>query len=364
MKKKSNLIINTLVLFVVTLVAVAALAVVNQITMGPIEQAEINARAEAYRIVYPDAENFAAVDDTEALLENSAEVLANAGYEGCSINDVLAVVDGSGSTIGYAISATTPRGYGGDVQIAVGITKDGKLTGFDVISHSETPGFGARCTEDEFKSQFAGKAASVLTMTKAGAKDDTEFDAISGATITSTAIEGAVNSAIVFYQDAFAGGVQEVEQEPLDPVAIEKAFPNADASSATELEVQPFEMENLTVDYAYQVADGYVVVTSASNGFYGNTSQIALGIGNDDMIKGFYVVKCDGTDGYGKNMETDEFAAMFDGLKADTITTVASGAKAENNEIDAISGATFSTNAVNTAVNGAVEYYNTVLKGE
>lgn len=211
-KKKSGVLVNTIALLAVTFVCVTLLAVVNQITRGPIEQAEIEARAQAYSAVYPSAPGFAEVENTQEMLDSSAELLANSGYSGCSINDVLSVTDGTGAVQGYVVSATSPSGYGGDLQIAVGITKDGQLTGFDVISHSETPGFGAKSTEPEFKSQFAGKPATKLSYSKTGAASETEFDAISGATITSGAVEEAVNSAIVFYQENFAGGVQTSEK--------------------------------------------------------------------------------------------------------------------------------------------------------
>ena len=78
-KKKSGIILNTIVLVIVTLVCVSLLAVVNQITRGPIEQAEINARAEIYKVVYPDADAFAEADNTTEMLEKSAEVMKNAG---------------------------------------------------------------------------------------------------------------------------------------------------------------------------------------------------------------------------------------------------------------------------------------------
>lgn len=199
-KKKSNIFINTLVLLVVTLVCVALLAVVNQFTRGPIEQAEINARAETYRVVYPQASEFAEIEDTQSLLDGAPEILTAAGLDGCFINDALAVKSSDGSIEGYVIAATSPNGYGGEVQIAIGITADGEITGFNPISHSETPGFGAKCEEDDFKSQFAGKPATMLEYSKTGATEDNQFDAISGATRTTNAITQAINSAVVFYQ--------------------------------------------------------------------------------------------------------------------------------------------------------------------
>lgn len=359
-KKKSNIFINTLVLVIVTLVCVALLAVVNQITRGPIEQAEIDARAEIYKTVYADAENFAEVDGAEAMLENSAQVLTTAGFDGCYVNDVLSVTDDSGNIEGYVVAATSPSGYGGDLQIAIGITKDGKLTGFDVVSNSETAGLGSKCTEDEFKSQFAGKAASTIEYTKTGATEDNQIDAISGATITTNAVTEAVNAAIIFYQANFAGGVQAAEE--VDP--MQKAFPDADIDALTSCEVKAVSAEDYTVDAVDAAGDlGYIITVTAHNGYDGDL-QIALGIGNDGIIKGFATVVCNETKALGGQCTSDEFAQMFVGMTANTVTYVASGAKVENNEIDAIASATITTKAVLTAVNGAVDYYNAELKGE
>ncbi len=212
-KKKSSILVNTLVLLIITFVCVALLAVVNQITKEPIEQAEINARAEVYKTVYADAESFSEVDGSEDLIENSAAVLESAGYGDCSVDDVLAVADSSSNVEGYVIASTSPNGYGGDIQIAIGVTSDGTIKGFDVISNSETAGLGAKCTDEEFTSQFAGMPASTIEYSKTGASADNEIDAISGATITTSAVTEAVNAAIVFYQENFADGVQAEEGE-------------------------------------------------------------------------------------------------------------------------------------------------------
>lgn len=359
-KNKSSILVNTVVILAVTFVAVLALAVVNQVTRGPIAQAEINARAEIYKTVYPDAENFAEAEDTQALLENSSELLTNAGYNGCSINDFLVVEDSSKAVNGYVIAATSPNGYGGDIQVAVGITADGKITGFDVVSNSETAGLGSKCTDPEFKGQFAGKTATILEYSKTGASADNEIDAISGATITTNAVTEATNSAIVFYQENFGGGVEEKKEA--DP--MEKAFPDADIESLVDLEVKGGEGEDYTVNEVKQVADqGYIVVVTAHNGYDGDL-QIALGIGKDNTIKGFATVVCNETPPLGGQCTSDEFAQQFADMKLGEVSHVASGASKDNNEIDAISGATITTNAVLTAVNGAVDYYNAELKGE
>lgn len=208
-KKKSAVLVNTLVLFVVTFIAVLALAVVNQVTRGPIAQAEIDARAKVYEVVYKGAAAFAEIKNGKQLAEASAEMLSAAGYEGCFVNDVLAVKDASGNVSGYVIASTSPNGYGGNIQVAVGVTNNGKITGLDVVLQNETAGLGSKCTEPDFTSQFAGKSASVLGYSKTDAKADNQIDAISGATITTKAVTEAANAAVVFYQTNFGTGLTD-----------------------------------------------------------------------------------------------------------------------------------------------------------
>jgi len=191
-KTKSNAPRNIIVLFVVALISVAILAVLNQITMQPIADAEVQAKQEAYMAVYNvDEFKEAAFDYT------SADPDANV-----KINTVLEAYKG-GEQVGYVVDATSPNGYGGDVQIAVGIANDGEIQGFTVISAAnETPGLGAKSTEEEFQSQFAGLSAlQPVEFSKTGAnRENNEYDAISGATITSTAVKQAVNEAIAVFQ--------------------------------------------------------------------------------------------------------------------------------------------------------------------
>ena len=359
-EKKSGILKNTLVIFIVTLVAVALLAVVNQVTMGPIEEAQIAAEAASLSAAYTEAKEFAQVDGKDAMIEKSTELLESADIQKCTINNVLAAKDASGNIIGYAISATTQNGYSADLQIAVGITKDGTIAGFDVVSNNETPGFGANCTNPEFTSQFKGKSASgKISFNKSGATSDNEIDAISGATITTNAVTEAVNGAIIFFQENFNGGFDAAPA--VDP--MEQALPGADLGALKDISVVNGEGENYTVNEVKEDASGYIVTVTAHNGYDGDL-QIALGIGKDGIIKGYSVLVCNETPGLGSQCKEEPFALQFAGLKAETIKFVPSGANAANNERDAIAAATITTNAVVTAVNGAIDYYNAQLKGE
>ena len=76
-----------------------------------------------------------------------------------------------------------------------------------ISAANETPGLGAKSTEEEFQKQFAGLSAlKPVEFSKTGAnRDNNEYDAISGATITSTAVKQAVNEAINLYSTVLKG---------------------------------------------------------------------------------------------------------------------------------------------------------------
>lgn len=198
--KKDSFMKDALVLCLITLIAGGLLGGVYELTKGPIEQAQIAASLETYREVYPTAANFEADDALTAAVEGSADALAASGLSlgRVEINDALRAVDEGGNVIGYIISSTSKEGYGGDIQISIGVTAEGEITGLGFLSISETAGLGMRATEPAFKDQFAGKTAEQLVLTKGGAAADDEIDAMSGATVTSTAVTNAVNAALYF----------------------------------------------------------------------------------------------------------------------------------------------------------------------
>jgi len=200
-KSKSNAFKNIAVLFVVALVSVALLAVLNQVTKDKIEAAETEARNEVYRSVFADA----TFEELEAFsAENSSYAPED---ESITINAVLQANDKSGNKAGYVFDVTSSEGYGGDVRIALGITNDGEITAFKVISASETPGLGEKSKEDEYASQFSGLKADKVTFVKGGGanRDNNEIDAIGGATITTTATTNAVNAAIDMFNTVLKG---------------------------------------------------------------------------------------------------------------------------------------------------------------
>ena len=83
--------------------------------------------------------------------------------------------------------------------MALGLTPDGAVRKIAFTELNETAGLGMRADEDSFKDQFAGKSGSVTY-----GQDGVE--AMSGATVTSTAVKNAVNAGLDFYDTVLKGG--------------------------------------------------------------------------------------------------------------------------------------------------------------
>ena len=201
---KNTIVKDAAVLFLITLIAGLALGGVHAITEAPIAAANAAATAATYNQVYPDAVEFEAVADHDAVIEQ-----ANAEIEGwglgnkagkLSINDAMVAKDASGNAIGYMIIATSGEGYGGDIKTAVGISNEGKMTGIGFLTINETVGLGLRAkTDPSFAAQFAGKdATGSIEGIKSGEANDQQFNTISGASFTSGAVGKAVNAALYF----------------------------------------------------------------------------------------------------------------------------------------------------------------------
>ena len=97
-----------------------------------------------------------------------------------------------GSPYGLVV-AVTPRGYGGPIELMVGIRQDGRVAAVRVLGQSETPGLGTKVTERGFLDQFRGaKTGERLAVNKDGGR----INAVAGATISSRAVTQGVNVAL------------------------------------------------------------------------------------------------------------------------------------------------------------------------
>ena len=185
-------------LFIITLISGLVLGCVYGITKGPIEEANKAATYAAYAELLPGASDY---NDKPEVVEAANAGLAGKSYGNVTVDNVVEAVDGSGSAMGYVVTATSNDGFGGAIQLTVGYKDEGgelKSTGISFLSIAETAGLGMNATiegEGSFKSQFEGKSAVELTLVKSGNAGDAEIDAMSGASITSGAVTNAVNAA-------------------------------------------------------------------------------------------------------------------------------------------------------------------------
>lgn len=197
-----NMLKEAAILFVITVIAGAVLGFIYDMTKEPIAGQNAKAKHEACQEVFEDAQDFRTLDISE---EETSPVLAENGYDKVSVNEVMEAVDASGAVLGYVMIVTSHEGYGGDIQFSMGVRMDGTLNGISLLSISETPGLGMRA-EEVLKPQFTDKHAAAFTFTKTGAVAEDQIDAISGATITTTAVVNGVNGGLNYFQNGLEGG--------------------------------------------------------------------------------------------------------------------------------------------------------------
>ena len=184
MAVKSSFKNMTLCLLAICLVCSGLLAGVYALTKEPIDAASKAKNEAAIKEVLPEE-----VAQIEA--EKSIEV------EGVNYTYNLAY-DEKGNTVGCAVNVA-PIGFGGPILIKVGFKVDPK-TGHNVVwntkvlSHAETPGLGAKCSESAFADQF--KELDPVAKKLAVTKDGGEIDAITASTITSRAFVNGVATAV------------------------------------------------------------------------------------------------------------------------------------------------------------------------
>ena len=167
-KKQDSSAKLVLVLFAISVVTALLLGLVNMVTAPAIAANEEKTRNEAMAEVLP-------ADSYEQVEYTGGDPLVTAVYQA--------------GDAGYVVQVA-PSGFGGNLDIMVGVGADGTCTGVSIISHAETSGLGANATKEDFRAQFVGKANVAVT------KDGGDIAALTGATITSRAVCDGVNAAI------------------------------------------------------------------------------------------------------------------------------------------------------------------------
>lgn len=187
--KKSNkifIIRLALILFLIVFISTLLLTLCNYLTKDKIAALEQKTANEARQAVIPGA----IFEEIKLSESEEKEFSDEYDFKGA----YRAEKDGKFS--GYCISVA-PNGFGGEINMIVGLDANLNYTGIKIISLSETPGLGAKASESEFTKQFSDNKKGKLEVIKNAKKtEENQINAISGATITSKAVTTGVNNAL------------------------------------------------------------------------------------------------------------------------------------------------------------------------
>ena len=159
----------TLTLLVISAVVACLLGLTNYVTEDKIAAIAAEKTAASMQEVLP------------------ADSYTEIAYTGAEAN--VAAVHQAGDA-GFVVEVT-PSGFGGAIDMVVGVASDGTVTGVSIIDMSETSGLGANAAKDSYRSQYVGLSGELAVN-----KDGGEIDALTGATITSRAVTEGVNTAL------------------------------------------------------------------------------------------------------------------------------------------------------------------------
>ena len=161
------------VLLIIAAVSAGILAVVNEFTKTVIRDNEIAAVNLARKNVLSSAETF---KEEESVKADGLEFIP--GF------------NAAGELTGYVVSVAQ-GGYAADINFVLGIEKDGKIAGLDIIGSQETPGLGARIMEKPWQAIWVGRDSSYVF--------NKSTDAFAGATISPTAVYTGMMRALTVY---------------------------------------------------------------------------------------------------------------------------------------------------------------------
>jgi electron transport complex protein RnfG len=163
----SNKAYPVVFLAVIVIVSVVLLMVVNSITSPIVKNMQVEEIENTLRSIFPEMSEYELEDEVYIIYED-------------------------GEKAGYAFKASG-SGYGGNIEILVGLDSGFEIKGVSILSQTETPGVGNKITESSFTDQFKGLSASDIALKSEGGK----IDAITGATISSRAVVNAVKEKMV-----------------------------------------------------------------------------------------------------------------------------------------------------------------------
>ncbi len=186
---KSNLFNMIMAMAVVSICSAASIGYVYQKTKEPIEKSKTMKISNAVAEMLGNFDN-KPFEERVTLSSNDLE---------------LYPAKENGVTTSVAIKSYSNNGFGGKIELIIGLLMDGTITGYKVIQQNETPGLGTKIAENKFSKQFVGlnTHSNSFELSKNGG----EIDALTGATISSNAVVDAVKKAVTAFNN-FAEGTK------------------------------------------------------------------------------------------------------------------------------------------------------------
>ena len=198
-KLESSLMNMVIVLTGVTVIAGALLGYVNELTKGPIAEANAKALSDAIALVVPGFDN------------NPAETPESIELNGATYKIYKATK--GGEFIGAAVESSA-NGFGGALNVLVGFDKEGNIIDYSLLSHADSPGLGSKAADwfkkgqkGEITGNNPGKGALVVN------QDGGDVDAITASTITTRAFLNAVNNAYAAYSGQNVDGMSGATEQ-------------------------------------------------------------------------------------------------------------------------------------------------------
>ncbi len=179
-----DLIKMVVVLAVICTTSGVVLSYVNEATIEPREYQYIKFVQEpSMKAVLSDYDNDP--------IKERVKLIVGEDEEGNPIEKVIFPAKKGGETQAIAYSSAA-KGYHDLIEVMVGVGPEGQLTGISIMTHTETPGLGARIVESEFTEQFAGLDLDTAKLSADGG----QVDALSGATFSTVGVINAVAAAL------------------------------------------------------------------------------------------------------------------------------------------------------------------------
>ena len=185
--KAKEIIVPAVSLFLICVVVTALLALTNAVTAPKIDALAVETQDASKKQVLSSADSFSEEKQVEK------DGVSYTYYDGLTSD---------GSVMGY-VFVTSAKGYGGDISVMVGVLGDGTVAGVNILSINETAGLGMNAKNQSFLDQFLGKSGEIGVAKNN--PSDTEIQALTGATITSSAMATAVNTALSLYAEIGGG---------------------------------------------------------------------------------------------------------------------------------------------------------------